>query len=161
MDIDWKRLIELRERHEKKAQQHVAQQRDAVHASQQQADAAQQQWLQQVHSLSAHWQGTTSAMSGGGFNAGQLRDAASGGHALKRQIQRAGQQASQAQQALAQSQGELAARQGQLRAVSGELRRAEQMLQRARAAAQRLEAQRQDAEADELAARKWLRRKGP
>jgi chromosome segregation ATPase len=137
----------------------VAQQREAVQARQQQADAAQQRWLQQVHSLSAHWQGTTHALSAGSFNAGQLRDAATGGRALNRDLQRAGQHVSQAQHALAQSHSELGARQEKLRTVSGELRSAQQMLQLARAAARQLEARRQEAEADELAARKWRRTK--
>lgn len=156
MSIDWKLLVDVRERQKTAAMEVVARDRRAAGeslAAWQQAQAHQQQ---QVAAKQQHWQATAGALSQGHANVAALRQAGAWSGALDAQITQAGQAAAQAGQAHAQRQHVLEASRRQLRAASGELEKAQQMQQRTHADAQRLREQRQDEGTEEAATQVWL-----
>jgi hypothetical protein len=159
MSIDWKRLIELREQQKTTVLELVAQDRKKLAASQADAQLAQAQWREHLATKAAHWEEIASALSGGAFNAGQMRDAAAGSRALDAQIQMASQGVARAEAVVAQRTEALEASRGELRAADGELVKARKMLERTQAEQrQARELQMEDA-AEEAALQRWLGRK--
>lgn len=155
MAIDWKLLIDVRERQKSVAMGIVARDREAAEESRAQLQQAEAWRQQQVQGKAQHWQATVGALSGGQCNVAQLRHAGAWSGALDARIAQAGQAAMQAGQAHAQREQVLEASRQQLRAASGELEKAQQMQQRARTERLRLMELRQDEAAEETASQSW------
>jgi len=156
MSIDWKLLIDVRERQKTAAMEVVARDRQAADASQARLQQAQAQQQQQVNAKAQHWQATAGELSGGHCSVAQLRHAGAWSGALDAQILQAGQVAAQAEHAHVQTQQVLDASRRQLRDASGELEKAQQMQQRTRAEQRRLQELRQDEGTEEAATQVWL-----
>jgi hypothetical protein len=155
MSIDWKMLIDVRERQKTAALGVVARDRDAVEQSRAQLRQAEARREAQVQSKAAHWQATVGALAGGQCNVAQLRHAGAWSGALDAQIAQAQRQAVQAGELHAQREDVLARSRQALRDASGELEKARQMQQRARAERLALQETRQDEAADEAASQAW------
>jgi len=157
--IDWKLLVDVRERQKTAALGVVARDREAAeqsHARLRQAEA----WREErVQSKAAHWQATVGALAGGQCNVAQLRHAGAWSGALDVQIAQAQQQAAQAGEFHAQREEVLARSRQALRDASGELEKARQMQQRARAERLALQETRQDEAAEEAASQAWATRR--
>jgi hypothetical protein len=161
MSIDWKLLIDVRERQKTAAMEIVARDRQAADESQARLQQAQAKRQQQLDAKAQHWQATVGDLSGGHCSVAQLRHAGAWSGALDAQIAQAGQVAAQAEHAHAQTQQVLDASRRQLRAASGELEKALQMQQRTRAEQVRLRELRQDEGAEEAATQVWLSGRRP
>lgn len=159
MTIDWKLLVDVRERQKSAALGIVARDREATEESRAQLQQAEAQRQQQLQSKAQHWQATVGALSGGQCSIAQLRHAGAWSGALDAQIAEAGQAAMQAGQAHAQREQVLEASRLQLRAASGELEMAQQMHERARIERLRLAELRQDEAAEEAASQAWAARR--
>jgi hypothetical protein len=153
--IDWKLLIDVRERQKTAALGVVARDRDAAEQSRAQLRQAEARREAQVQSKAAHWQATVGALAGGQCNVAQLRHAGAWSGALDAQIAQAQRQAVQAGELHAQREDVLARSRQALRNASGELEKARQMQQRARAERLALQETRQDEAADEAASQAW------
>ena len=153
--IDWKLLIDVRERQKTSALGVVARDRDAAEQSRAQLRQAEARREAQVQSKAAHWQATVGALAGGQCNVAQLRHAGAWSGALDAQIAQAQRQAVQAGELHAQREDVLARSRQALRDASGELEKARQMQQRARAERLALQETRQDDAADEAASQAW------
>ena len=153
--IDWKLLIDVRERQKTAALGVVARDRDAAEQSRAQLRQAEARREAQVQSKAAHWQATVGALAGGQCNVAQLRHAGAWSGALDAQIAQAQRQAVQAGELHAQREDVLARSRQALRDASGELEKARQMQQRARAERLALQETRQDDAADEAASQAW------
>lgn len=153
--IDWKLLIDVRERQKTAALGVVARDRDAAEQSRAQLRQAEARREAQVQSKAAHWQATVGALAGGQCNVAQLRHAGAWSGALDAQIAQAQRQAVQAGELHAQREDVLARSRQALREASGELEKARQMQQRARAERLALQETRQDEAADEAASQAW------
>jgi hypothetical protein len=153
--IDWKLLIDVRERQKSVATGIVARDREAAEESRAQLQQAEAQQQQQVHSKAQHWQATVGALSGGQCSVAQLRHAGAWSGALDARIAEASRAAAQAGQAHAQREQVLESSRLQLRAASGELEKAQQMHARARTERLRLMELRQDEAAEETASQAW------
>jgi hypothetical protein len=153
--IDWKLLIDVRERQKTAALGVVARDRDAAEQSRAQLRQAEARREAQVQSKAAHWQATVGALAGGQCNVAQLRHAGAWSGALDAQIAQAQRQAVQAGELHAQREDVLARSRQALRDASGELEKARQMQQRARAERLALQETRQDEAADEAASQAW------
>ena len=153
--IDWKLLIDVRERQKTAALGVVARDRKAAEQSHAQLLQAEAWREQQVQSKAAHWQATVGALAGGQCNVAQLRHAGAWSGALDAQIAQAQQQAVQAGEFHAQREEVLARSRQALREASGELEKARQMQQRARAERLALQETRQDEAAEEAASQAW------
>ncbi|MGK6308615.1 serine kinase [Variovorax sp. DT-64] len=159
MAIDWKLLIDVRERQKSVAMGIVARDREAAEASHAQLQQAEARRQQEMQSKAQHWQATVGALSGGQCSIAQLRHAGAWSGALDAQIAQASRAAAQAGQAHAQREQVLEASRLQLRAASGELEKAQQMQQRARIERLRLTELRQDETAEETASQAWAARR--
>ena len=153
--IDWKLLIDVRERQKTAALGVVARDRDAAEQSRAQLRQAEARREAQVQSKAAHWQATVGALAGGQCNVAQLRHAGAWSGALDAQIAQAQRQAVQAGELHAQREDVLARSRQALRDASGELEKAQQMQQRARAERLALQETRQDEAAEEAASQAW------
>jgi hypothetical protein len=153
--IDWKLLIDVRERQKTAALGVVSRDRDAAEQSRAQLRQAEARREAQVQSKAAHWQATVGALAGGQCNVAQLRHAGAWSGALDAQIAQAQRQAVQAGELHAQREDVLARSRQALRDASGELEKARQMQQRARAERLALQETRQDEAADEAASQAW------
>lgn len=157
--IDWKTLVDVRERQKTVAMGVVARDRaaaDRSRAALQQAQAWQQH---QVQNKAAHWQATAGALSHGQCSVAQLRHAGAWSGALDAQIAQAGQLAAQAGLAHAQREQTLDASRQKLRAASGDVEKAQQMQQRARGEQLRVQELRLDETAEETASQAWAARR--
>ncbi|MBT2324101.1 serine kinase [Variovorax paradoxus] len=159
MAIDWKLLIDVRERQKSAAMGIVARDRRAAEESLARLQQAEARRQQQVQNKAQHWQATVGALSDGQCSIAQLRHAGAWSGALDAQIAQAGRATAQAGQAHAQRELLLEASRKQLRAASGELEKAQQMQQRARTEALRVMELRQDETAEEAASKAWAARR--
>ena len=157
--IDWKLLIDVRERQKTAALGVVARDREAAEQSHAQLRQAEAWREQQVHSKAAHWQATVGALAAGQCKVAQLRHAGAWSGALDAQIAQAQRQALQAGEFHAQREEVLARSRQALRDASGELEKAQQMQQRARAERLALQETRQDEAAEEAASQAWVARR--
>ena len=153
--VDWKLLIDVRERQKTAALEVVAREREAAGQSHAQLLQAEAWCEQQVRSKAAHWQATAGALAGGQCNVAQLRHAGAWSGALDARIAQAQQQAAQAGAFHAEREEVLARSRQALRVASGELEKARQMQQRARAEQRALQASRQDEATEEAASQQW------
>jgi len=155
MSIDWKLLIDVRERQKIAAAGVVTRERQAADESQAQLRQAQWQVQQKQQHKDGHWQGTRQALAGGQCRVAELVRAGEWSRALDAQIAKASQNAAQAGQAHALREQALEESRQRLRAAHGEVEKARQMQQRARAEALRLVEVRQDEAAGDAATRTW------
>lgn len=158
MDIDWKRLGDVRERQKTVAQQRVAEERRVTEQSWQQAEQAHQQWQQRIAAKEALWQQAT-GRSGGAVSVAQMRQAGAWSHALDAQIVQAGAMAQQAEGVARQQQSVLDASRLRLRQAAADLEKARQMQQRSRTEQARRSEQRLEDGAEEAAVQGWLSRR--
>jgi len=159
MSIDWKLLIDVRERQKTAAAGVVTRERKAADESQLRLRQAQWQVQQEQQHKDGHWQGTRQALAGGQGRVADLVQAGAWSRALDAHIARASQNALQAGQAHAQREQALEESRRRLRAAHGEVEKARQMQQRARAEALRLAEVRQDGDAGDAAAGTWALRR--
>ena len=157
--IDWKLLIDVRERQKTAAMGVVVRDRAAAEESQAQLAQAEAWQRQQVQNKVQHWQATRGALSGGQCSMADLRNAGAWSGALDAQIAQAGQSTAQASQAHAQREQVLEESRRQLRAANGELEKAQQMQQRARAERLHLQELRLEDTAEESASQAWAARR--
>jgi hypothetical protein len=154
MDIDWKLLTQVRDRHKVVAQEHVAHERRAADQRDAQVRQADARLQAQIDAKARLWQSTIGGQTGG-FSVAELRQTSVWSRALDTRIAQAGATMRDAQQQAAQQQQRLDASRRQLRVAADEFQRAEQMGMRARAVQlRRLETRQEDA-AEEAALQIW------
>ncbi|EJL73494.1 hypothetical protein PMI12_03468 [Variovorax sp. CF313] len=159
MSIDWKLLVDVRERQKTAAMGVVARDRAAAEESQarlQQAEAWQQQ---QVQNKARHWEATRGALSGGQCSVEAFRSAGAWSGALDARIAEAGQATVQAARAHSEREQVLEKSRRQLRAAHGELEKARQMQQRARTERLHLQELRLEDANEESTAQAWAMRR--
>jgi hypothetical protein len=159
MSIDWRLLVEVRERQKTVAMEVVARDRRAAGESLAAWQQAQALERQQVAAKVQHWQATAGVLSRGGCDVAALRQAGAWSGALDAQIVQAGRQAMQAGQAHAVREQTLEASRRELRAASGDLEKARQMQQRERSEQRRLQERRHESRTDDAATQSWLARR--
>jgi len=159
VSIEWKRLIDVRERRQQVAREAVARDRRATEEGEAQASAAQAQLQVQIASKASHWQAIGSALDGGACNVAQLHDAGAWSGALDERIAHASRDASQALAIVAERQGVLEASRRQLRSAVETSERARQMEQRVKVQHQRAQDMRIDDAAEEAASQAWAARR--
>jgi hypothetical protein len=157
MDIDWKQLIEVRERQKSAALELVAVERAALEASQASARHAHIQWREHLAQKAAHWQGIVDGLTRGAVNASAMRDAAGGTQVLEARIAQASQGVVRAQELVALQEARLEASRGELRAAEGELMKARRMHERAQAEARRTRELQLENAAEDAALQRWMR----
>ena len=156
MDIDWKRLGEVRERQKTAAQQRVASDRHALEQSQQQARTAQEQWHREVQAKEQLWRETA---SGASVSVAQMCQNGAWSRALDARIAQAGAAVAQAVEVVNTRQATLEGSRQVLRAAAGDLEKARQMQRKAVQTRQRLAEQRVEDNAEEAAVQGWLSRR--
>lgn len=159
MNVDWKVLVDVRERQRQAALEAVVREREAADAGQVQAQLARDRLQLQMAAKAGHWQSTAGLLAGGDCSVAQLRQAGSWSRVLDREIAQAGQAALEAQAAALQRQQALEQSRRLLRAAAGELEKARQMQQRCRAEQQRLLDVRRDDATEDAAAQAWAVRR--
>lgn len=156
MNLDWKLLVRVREQQRTRAQQRVAEERQATLRAQGQALAAREAWSQEVQARAGLWaamQGETQSL-----DIGTLRHASAWSRTLDGRIGQAAGVAMQAE-GVAERQGQLLADSRQaLRGAAGALHKAEQMRDRVRDERERLQQQRAEEAIEEAAVQAWSRR---
>ena len=156
MDIDWKRLGEVRERQKTAAQQRVASDRHALEQSQQQARTAQEQWHREVQAKEQLWRETA---SGASVSVAQMCQSGAWSRALDARIAQAGAAVAQAVEVVNTRQATLEGSRQVLRDAAGDLEKARRMQRKAVQARQRLAEQRMEDNAEEAAVQGWLSRR--
>jgi hypothetical protein len=131
MTIDWKRLIDLREQHERTARQHFAREQQTFDESRARVTAAEQHLEQQQANKAELWQQTSSSLDGGACSVAALRNAGAWSGALDAQIAQAQRHTIEAQQALIERHAALEASREQLRSAAADTHKAREMQQRA------------------------------
>ncbi|AKJ32076.1 serine kinase [Caldimonas brevitalea] len=159
MDIDWKRLIDVRERQKRTAMETVARDREAAERSLADARQAQARLQQEMAAKAQHWQATAGALQDGHCSVAELRHAGAWSGALDARIVEAGRGAARAQAAHLQRQQVLDASRRQLRAASGDVEKAQQMHRRCQSEQRRLQEARLDDVAEDVAAQAWAARR--
>ncbi|CAN7451539.1 serine kinase [Variovorax sp. LjRoot130] len=159
MSIDWKLLVDVRERQKTVAMDVVARDRADAEQSQAQLQQAESWQQQQVQNKVQHWQATRGALSGGQCSVAEFRHAGAWSGALDAQIAQAGQAAAQAARAHTEREQVLEQSRRQLRAASGELEKARQMQQRARTERLHVQELRLEDVNEESAAQAWAMRR--
>jgi hypothetical protein len=160
MTLDWKLLVRVREQQRTRAQQRVAEERQATLRAQGQAHAAREAWSQEVQARAGLWvsmQGTGQG-EGPALDIGTLRHASAWSRTLDGRIGQASALAAQAEgDALRQGQRLADSRQA-LRGAAGALHKAEQMHDRVRDDHLRQQQLRADDALEEAAVQAWSRR---
>lgn len=159
MSINWKLLIEVRERQKRRALEGVTRDRQATEEGLAQVQQAQARAQMTVAAKTQHWEATAGALGGGACNVAALRQAGAWSHALDAQIAQAGQAVAQAQALSAERQAVLDASRQKLRAATGELEKAQQMQQRSKAQHLHQLDLRHDDAAEETASQAWSARR--
>jgi len=159
MSIEWKRLIDVRERHRQLAQEVVARDRRDVEESRSLALKARQQLEAQIAGKAAHWRSLSNSLDGQSCDVAGLRDASAWSRALDERIAQAGELVSQVQAVVALHQESLEASSAQLREAVACAERARQMQQRAQMQVQRRQDLRMDDAAEEAASQAWALRR--
>jgi hypothetical protein len=156
MNLDWKLLVRVREQQRTRAQQRVAEARQATQRAQGHAHAAREAWSQEVQTRASLWQslqGETQAL-----DIGALRHASAWSRTLDGRIGQAAATAAQAEGAAVQQAQRLAETRQALRGAAGALHTAEQMRDRVHGDRLRLQARRADDTLEEAAVQAWSRR---
>jgi hypothetical protein len=159
MAVDWKLLIEVRERQKRTAMEAVARDRAAADQSLALLQQAHAQLQQQIDAKAAHWQATTGALSGGACSVAQLRQASAWSGALDGHIATAATGVAQAQGLHQQREQVLQESRQRMRAAAGEVEKAQQMQQRRLQQQRRLHEARQEDVAEEVASVTWSSRR--
>jgi hypothetical protein len=157
MDIAWPTLIQVRERHQRAAQEAVAQERRETVACEARLAAADAQWRQEIEARASLWQRLREPTDGA-LNVAQLSQASAWSRTLDGRIARAGDAVVAARRRLAQQEERLAASRQRLRDATGELSKAEQMQQRDLQARRRAAELRRDDRSEESATLVWRSR---
>ncbi|MGJ7603938.1 serine kinase [Variovorax sp. LT1R20] len=153
--IDWKLLVDVRERQKTAAMGVVVRERAAAEESQAQLQQAEARQQQQVQNKLQHWEATRGALSGGQCSVAEFRSAGAWSGALDAQIAQAGEAAAEAARAHTEREQVLEESRRQLRAASGELEKAQQMQQRARTERLHLQELRLEDANEESTAQAW------
>lgn len=155
MGVDWKLLVDVRERQKRTAMETVARDQEAAEQGRAATRQAQASLQQQIDAKLAHWQATAGALSGGACNVAQLRQASAWSGALDGHIAQAGVAVLQAQIEYRRREQVLQQSRQRLRAASGEVEKAQQMRQRSLQQQRREREVRLDSAAEELASQSW------
>jgi hypothetical protein len=155
MSIDWKLMINLRERQRTTASDKVAREREAVAQSEAQVRAAQARLAQEQDSKAALWSDTAAAFYGGVCNIERLQQASAWSRTLDGKVAQAAQSVHQAQVVAQQKNAVLEARRQELRAAMAELEKAKEMQTRLLANRRRTAEAHADEVVDEWAANQW------
>lgn len=159
MAVDWKLLIEVRERQKRTAMETVARDRAAADESLALLQQAHAQLQQQIDAKAAHWQTTAGALSGGACSVAQLRQASAWSGALDGHIAAAATGVAQAQGEHQQREQVLHESRRRMRTAAGEVEKAQQMQQRKLQQQRRLHEARQEDVAEEVASVAWSSRR--
>ena len=154
MNVDWKLLIDIRERHKLAAQESVAAQKRVVDAHEQVYTTAHAAWQEELSARTALWERTRSS-DGGALSVAQLSQATAWGHSLDRRIARAARKMDEARAQLAQQQLQLNAARRVLREAVGDLTKAQQMQERQAALTRAASERRQESATEEAAEQAW------
>jgi len=155
MSIDWKLLVQLRERHKVSAQEAVAHERRAAQEREAQVMQSRGALDEQVQAKAALWQQASS----GAIDMGALRQTAAWSGALDRHIAQARRQVADAEHLAYLQEQRVLQRRNELRQACGDLTKAEQMQDRARTAQRQLAETRAEDVAEEHAVQRWTARK--
>jgi hypothetical protein len=159
MSIDWKLLIDVRERRKKIALEAMLVNRRAAERSRSEAQQAQAQWQRRVDAKLDFWQATRLATAGGSFSVSQLSDAAGWSGALDAQIAQQSVTVQQAQCAFRECEQMLEASRGRLCHAAGGVEKAERMHKRDKAMLRRVDEARFDAAIEGSTSTAWAARR--
>ena len=159
MNIDWKLLIDVRERRKKIALEAMLADRRAAEQSRGEARQAQAQWQRRVEAKVDLWHATRGAMAGGSFSVAQLCDATAWGGALDAQIAQEGVVVQKAQSMAHEREQVLEMSRGQLRHAAGGVEKAAHMQKRGNSLQRRVDEARTDAATEAVAATAWASRR--
>ena len=155
MSIDWKLLVQLRERHKLAAHEAVVRERRAAQEREAQLMQSRGALDDQVQAKAALWQ----QASAGTIEMGALRQTAAWSGALDRHIAQARSQVADAEHLAYLQEQRVLQRRDELRQACGDLTKAEQMEMRDRTAQRQLAETRADDVAEEHAVQRWTARK--
>jgi chromosome segregation ATPase len=157
--IDWKRLIDLREQHERSAREHFAREQQAFDQSHQEVEAAHHHLQRQEACKAELWQQTSSSMAGGACSVAALRDAGAWSGALDAQIVRARQQVERTEAARSQRHAALEVARRRLHSAAADTHKAREMQQRVHKLQRREQDSRVERSVEESAALAWAGRR--
>lgn len=152
MAIDWKLMIDLRERQRTTASDLVQRERKAVAESEAEVHAARMRLVQQQDSKAALWNDITTAQA---CTIDQMQRASAWSRALDGKVAQAAHAVHDALVVAQQKNAVLEQRRQELRAAMGELEKAKEMQQRLLAGQRRAAEARADEVVDEWAANQW------
>ncbi len=155
MSVDWKLLVQLRQRHKLAAHEAVVRERRAAQEREAQLMQSRGALDEQVQAKAALWQ----QASAGTIDMGALRQTAAWSGALDRHIAQARRQVSDAEHLAYVQDQRVEQRRSELRQACGDLSKAEQMQARDRAAQRQLAETRAEDVAEEHAVQRWTTRK--
>jgi len=155
MTIDWKLLVQLRERHKLAAHEAVARERRVAHEREAQLLQSRGALDEQVQAKAALWQQASAST----IDMGALRQTAAWSGALDRHIAQARRQVSDAEHLAYLQEQRVLQRRDELRQACGDLTKAEQMQTRERVARRQLAETRAEDVAEEHAVQRWTARK--
>lgn len=160
MTLDWKLLVRVREQQRTRAQQRVAEERQATLRAQGQAHAAREAWSQEVQARAGLWASMQGAGQGEGqaLDIGTLRHASAWSRTLDGRIGQAASVVARAEGAVEEQGQRLAISRQALRGAAGALHKAEQMHERMRHEHLRQQQLRADDAHEEAAVQAWSRR---
>lgn len=127
MSVNWKLMIQLRERQKMEAGDLVAKERQVVAESEVQVQSAQGRLNQELAAKTALWQQTRSSFDGGAVNVEQLRFATSYSKVLDARAAEAAKAVHDAQSEMQKKLVVLDERRQQLREAMGDLEKAKEM----------------------------------
>lgn len=155
MSINWKLMIQLRERQRTEATDRVAKERKIVSESEAQVNQAEGHLRQQQETKAALWRETHAAVQGGICSVEQLQFATKWSKTLDVKAAEAAKKVKEAQSEMQKKMVVLNERRQELRVAMGDLEKAREMQARQiKSLQQRIEARTEDA-VDEWASHKW------
>lgn len=152
MAIDWKLMIDLRERQRTTASDLVQRQRQVVAESEAEVQAARMRLVQQQDSKAALWNGISNAKA---CTIDEMQRASAWSRALDGKVAEAAQAVHQALVVAQEKHAVLEQRRRELRAAMAELEKAKEMQQRLLTGQRRAAEARADEVVDEWAANQW------
>jgi hypothetical protein len=155
VNIDWDRLVDVRERRKRSALEAMLAERRAAERSREQLQREHAEREQLVAAKVAHWQAARAALAEGGFDVAQLVAATAWSGALDAAIAQQHHVLQQAQAATAERERVLDASRAALRTAAGHVEKATRMRRRQMTQQQRSRDARVEALAEEVATTRW------
>lgn len=155
MSVNWKLMIQLRERQRAEASDRVAQERKVVSEVEARLDIAERKFLQEREAKKALWQRTNAAFQAGQCSVEQMQAAMAYSRTLDSRAAEAAKAVAEVCEEMKKKLAVLEARRGELRAAMGDLEKAKEMqVRHVKSVNRKIEARAEDV-VDEWATSRW------